>query len=65
MWRYRVEVQSLRREVIVDKYKLVMGGWRTNDITLASGCGVWRNITTGWAEFYENISFKVGGWEKS
>lgn len=29
--------------VIVETYGLMEGGWRTNDITMSFGCGLWRN----------------------
>lgn len=55
-----MEVQALWREVIGDKYGIKVGGWRTRDIVLPFGCGLWRNIMKRWDYFVENISFKVG-----
>lgn len=39
----RAEVQSLRRGVIIDKYGVMAGDWRTNDIIVAFVCEVSRN----------------------
>lgn len=35
-------------------------GWRTNEIIIPFGSGVWRNITKGWNAFDDNITFRVG-----
>lgn len=34
--------------------------WRTRDVIMPFGRGLWRNTIKGWDDFSENISFKVG-----
>lgn len=60
LWRFGVEVNAFWRGVIVDKYGAMGGEWRTRDVTMPFGCGLWRNILNGWDDFKVNISFKVG-----
>ncbi|KAG5603773.1 hypothetical protein H5410_025265 [Solanum commersonii] len=37
--QFLVEEESLWRELIMDKYGVTKGGWRTNGITMSFGCG--------------------------
>lgn len=35
-------------------------GWRTKDVRMLCGSGLWRNMMKGWVEFSGNISFRIG-----
>nr|XP_016498719.1 PREDICTED: uncharacterized protein LOC107817408 [Nicotiana tabacum] len=63
-WRFRVEEHALWREVIVEKYDSMGGGWRTKAIITPFGCGMWRSITKNWEAFSGNITYRVGDGRK-
>lgn len=52
---------ALRREVVVEKYGFIEGGWwRTRSIMILFGCTMWLNIMKGWEDFSDHITFRVG-----
>jgi hypothetical protein len=42
LWRFGLEVHHLWRRVLVAKYGVDLGGWRTSRIRGPHGCGVWK-----------------------
>lgn len=34
-------------------------GWRTNNVTMPYGCGLWRKIMKEWVEVSNIISFRI------
>jgi len=49
-----------RRGVVAEKYGILEGGWRTNNITTPFGYGLWRSIMKGWEDFGRHTSSGVG-----
>uniref|UniRef100_A0A2N9IL89 Reverse transcriptase zinc-binding domain-containing protein n=1 Tax=Fagus sylvatica TaxID=28930 RepID=A0A2N9IL89_FAGSY len=60
LWRFGLEEHHLWRRVLVAKYGVELGGWRTSRIRGPHGCGVWKGIMLGWDEYFWNIEFVVG-----
>ena len=60
LWRFGLEEHQLWRCVLVAKYGVDLGGWRTSYIRGPYGCGVWKGIMLGWNEFFQHIEFVVG-----
>ena len=60
LWRFGLEEHQLWRRVLVAKYGVDLGGWRTSCIRGPYGCGVWKGIMLGWNEFFQHIEFVVG-----
>ena len=42
LWRFGLEVHHLWRRVLVAKYGVDLGGWRTSHIRGPHSCGVWK-----------------------
>jgi hypothetical protein len=45
MWRFGVEESKLWRLVLVVKYGVEGGGWRTKPIRRSHGCSLWKGIS--------------------
>ena len=60
LWRFGLEEHKLWRRVLVAKYGVDLGGWRTSHIRSPYGCGVWKGIMLGWDDYFQHIEFVVG-----
>ena len=60
LWRFGVEENHLWPRVIVAKYGMEWGGWRSKPCRGTHGCGLWKSISLGWDVFIERIEFSVG-----
>ena len=58
--RFGLEEQNLWRRVLVEKYGVDLGGWCTAHSRGSYGCGVWKGIMLGWADYFQHIEFVVG-----
>jgi hypothetical protein len=47
LWRFGLEENNLWRRVLVEKFGVELGGWRTKPIRGAYGCGLWKAIMAG------------------
>ena len=60
MWRFGIEDSNLWSRVVVVKYGVEGGGWRTKAIRGSHGCSLWKGIMAGWEDFSTHILFDVG-----
>uniref|UniRef100_A0A2N9GN59 Reverse transcriptase domain-containing protein n=1 Tax=Fagus sylvatica TaxID=28930 RepID=A0A2N9GN59_FAGSY len=60
LWRFGLEEHHLWRRVLVAKYGVDFGGWRTSRTRSPYGCGVWKGIVLGWDDYFQHIEFVVG-----
>jgi hypothetical protein len=59
-WRFAHEVGAWWRSVLVAKYGVEWGGWRSGAITGSHGVGLWKYICMGWQVFRSHCSFVPG-----
>jgi hypothetical protein len=60
LWRFAHEEGAWWRTVLVAKYGLVWGGWRSGDISGSHGVGLWKYICMEWQIFKSHIRFDPG-----
>jgi hypothetical protein len=52
LWRFGLEENNLWRRVLVVKFGVELGGWRTNPIRGAHSCSLWKGILSGWEDYF-------------
>jgi hypothetical protein len=60
LWRFAQEEGAWWRLVLVVKYGLVWGVWRSGDIFGSHGVGLWKFICMGWQIFKSHFRFNLG-----
>jgi hypothetical protein len=60
LWHFGVERDALWRQVIMEKYGSMEGGWMSKSPTGPYGVGLWKHIRRGWSIFARFLSFEVG-----
>uniref|UniRef100_A0A2N9H4G3 Reverse transcriptase domain-containing protein n=1 Tax=Fagus sylvatica TaxID=28930 RepID=A0A2N9H4G3_FAGSY len=58
--KFDLEENNLWRRVLVEKFGVEIGGWRTNPIRGAHECGLWKGILSGWDDYFQHVQFVVG-----
>jgi hypothetical protein len=64
LWRFGVEESKLWKRVLVVKYGVEGGRWRTRLIRGSHGYSLWKGIMAGWVAFSTYIQFDVGKGDK-
>uniref|UniRef100_A0A2N9GID8 OBG-type G domain-containing protein n=1 Tax=Fagus sylvatica TaxID=28930 RepID=A0A2N9GID8_FAGSY len=64
LWCFGLEESRLWRRVIASKYGVNSGGWHTRSIRGSHGCGLWRSINSGWADFAPYVDLVVGNGDR-
>jgi hypothetical protein len=59
-WCYVYEREALWRAVADVKYGSAWCGWCFNEVNWSYEMGIWKNIMTGWGEFYSHTRFDFG-----
>jgi hypothetical protein len=59
LWRYATEREAYWRKVVEVKYGSMEGDWRTKQVEMPFGVGVWKHIRR-WELFFKFIKFEVG-----
>jgi hypothetical protein len=60
LWRFAHEEGAWWRSVLVAKYGVDWGGWRSGVITGPHGVGLWKYICMGWQVFWSHCRFDPG-----
>uniref|UniRef100_A0A2N9EHP5 Reverse transcriptase domain-containing protein n=1 Tax=Fagus sylvatica TaxID=28930 RepID=A0A2N9EHP5_FAGSY len=60
LWRFGVEKEALWRQVIVEKYGSMEGGWMSKVPIGPYGVGLWKFIRHRWDKFSRLLKFEVG-----
>jgi hypothetical protein len=60
LWRFAHEEGAWWRSVLVAKYGVDWGGWRSGVISGPHGVGLWKYICLGWQVFWSHCRFDPG-----
>jgi hypothetical protein len=60
LWRFAHEEGAWWRSVLVAKYGVDWGGWRSGVISGPHGVGLWKYICMGWQVFWSHCRFDPG-----
>ena len=63
-WKFAVEKNPLRKQVIIDKYGVEDGGWCSREVRGAYGVGVWKAIRKDWENIRSRSRLIVGNGRK-
>jgi hypothetical protein len=59
LWRFAHKKEAWWRKILVAKYGVVWGGWRTREPSGSHGVGLWKYICRGWRLFQCHIRFDL------
>jgi hypothetical protein len=60
MWRFGLEEHHLWRRVLVAKFGIEAGGWRTKHSRGPHGYGLCKGIISGWQDYFQHVELVVG-----